>query len=120
MARYIDAEKLLQRLEREVESCKDPNQGSALGFKMAMFIVQTLPKEDIAPRAEGEWIEKHRHRGGFETFTGIDHMGEKHTIRVDRRYECDDLYCSICGKLASDVSLNYCSNCGAKMKGGAE
>lgn len=53
MARYIDADKLIQRLEREVESCKDPSKGSALGFKMAISIAQTFRREeDIAPRAE--------------------------------------------------------------------
>jgi hypothetical protein len=52
MARYIDADKLIQRLEREVESCKDPSKGSALGFKMAIFIAQTLADEQVVPRAE--------------------------------------------------------------------
>ena len=27
-----------------------------------------------------------------------------------------DLYCSECGKLCSDVSLNFCSSCGADMR----
>lgn len=67
---------------------------------------------------EGEWITKHRHRGGFRTVTVVDSFGEKHTGTVDDRWECDDLYCSVCGKIAHDAFLNYCANCGAKMKGG--
>lgn len=71
-------------------------------------------------QSEGEWITKHRHRGGFRTVTVVDGLGEKHTGTVDDRWECDDLYCSVCGKIAHDAFLNYCANCGAKMKGGAE
>jgi hypothetical protein len=71
MARYIDADKLIQRLEREVESCKDPSKGSAQGFKMAIFIAQTLPDEQVAPRAvvdalklevENEILKRERQR----------------------------------------------------------
>lgn len=51
MPRYIDAEKLIQRLEREVESCKDTSKGSALGFKMAISFAETLSDEQVAPRA---------------------------------------------------------------------
>jgi hypothetical protein len=54
MARYIDADKLIQRLEREVESCKDPSKGSALGFKMAILIAQTLADEQVVPRERYE------------------------------------------------------------------
>ena len=46
---------------------------------------------------EGEWIFKQTH------------------------YEADECNCSICGQLmttAKGVRMNYCPNCGAKMKGG--
>ena len=69
-------------------------------------------------QSEGEWITRHRHRGGFRTVTVTDSFGEKHTGMVDERWECDDLYCSVCGKISHDAFLNYCANCGAKMKGG--
>jgi hypothetical protein len=71
-------------------------------------------------QSEGEWITKHRHRGGFRTVTVVDSFGEKHTGMVDERWECDDLYCSVCGKISHDAFLNYCANCGARMKGGGE
>jgi hypothetical protein len=54
MPRYIDAEKLIQKLEREVKSCKDPSKGSALGFKRAIFIAQTLAYEQVVPRERYE------------------------------------------------------------------
>ena len=50
MPRYIDAEKLIQKLEREVKSCKDPSKGSALGFKMAISFAETLSDEQVVPR----------------------------------------------------------------------
>lgn len=68
----------------------------------------------IEPK-HGHWIKKYRSRGGFRLVTGIDSMGEKHTITINERCDGNDLYCSECGKLCSDVSLNFCSYCGAKM-----
>ena len=82
------------------------------------FVAKLLIGEGYRKQSEGEWITKHRHRGGFRTVTVTDSFGEKHTGMVDERWECDDLYCSICGKIAHDAFLNYCANCGAKMKGG--
>ena len=74
-----------------------------------------LDTADVAPVRHGRWIMKHRHRGGFHRYTGIDDIGEQHTITVDERVEYDDRYCSECGKQSADNFLNYCPNCGAKM-----
>lgn len=74
-------------------------------------------KDDVATVRHGRWVMKHRHRGGFHRYTGIDDMGEQHTITVDERVEYDDRYCSECGKQSADNFLNYCPNCGAKMDG---
>lgn len=73
---------------------------------------------DVAPVKRGRWLYKHRHRGGFRTYEGYDEFGEKHSVRVDERYEIDEPYCSECGKWNESVWLNYCPNCGAKMDGG--
>ena len=39
-------------------------------------------------------------------------------------FELDNIYsgwkCSLCGHIFCGNKTNYCSNCGAKMKGGAE
>ena len=80
--------------------------------------VHRLPVADVAPVVHGRWIIKHKHRGGFHRYTGIDDMGEQHTITVDERVEYDDRYCSECGKQSADNFLTYCPNCGAKMDGG--
>lgn len=65
----------------------------------------------------GKWIKKHRHYGGFRSYTGFDAIGEQHTITVDERTEYDDLYCSECGARSADNFLNFCPNCGADMRG---
>lgn len=97
----------------------------------ASFGVTDLPASDISPcelfknRADfvevvhGEWIYKHRHRGGFERRTTHDEYGNPHTVTLDNRYECEEPYCSVCGKIGGDF-LNYCGNCGAKMDGRSE
>lgn len=80
-------------------------------------MLKKIPTADVVEVRHGEWVKKHRHRGGFRTVTVTDSFGEEHTGGVDTRYECDDLYCSVCGKIAHDAFLNYCANCGAKMDG---
>lgn len=71
-------------------------------------------RDKYAEVKHGEWIYKHRHRGGFERRTAYDEFNNPHTVTLDNRYECDEPYCSVCGKLGGDF-LNYCGNCGAKM-----
>ena len=66
-------------------------------------------------RMRGEWVAKHRPRGGFRRVTGVDDMGEQRTITIDERCEYDDRYCSRCGKQSPDNFLNFCGYCGAPM-----
>ena len=66
-------------------------------------------------KMRGEWVAKHRHRGGFRRATGVDDMGEQRTITIDERCEYDDRYCSKCGKQSPDNFLNFCGYCGAPM-----
>ena len=70
------------------------------------------PTREMVERMRGEWVMKHRHHGGFRRVTGMDDMGEQHTITIDERCEYDDRYCSKCGKQAPDNFLNFCSYCG--------
>ena len=66
-------------------------------------------------RIRGEWVTKHRHRGGFRRVTGVDDMGEQRIVTIDERCEYDDRYCSKCGKQSPDNFLNFCGYCGAPM-----
>ena len=63
----------------------------------------------------GEWVKRHKRRGGFRRVKGIDDMGEQHEVTVDERCEYDDLYFSKCGKQSPDNFLNFCGYCGAPM-----
>ena len=63
----------------------------------------------------GEWVKRHKRRGGFRRVKGIDDMGEQHEVTIDERCEYDDLYCSKCGKQSPDNVLNFCGYCGAPM-----
>ena len=77
--------------------------------------VDAIPPADVVPVRHARWIMKHKHRRGFRRYTGIDDMGEPHTITVDERVEYDDRYCSECGKQSADNFLNYCPSCGCRM-----
>lgn len=66
-------------------------------------------------RIRGEWVTKHRYRGGFRRVTGVDDMGEQRIVTIDERCEYDDRYCSKCGKQSPDNFLNFCGYCGAPM-----
>lgn len=70
------------------------------------------PTREQVERMRGEWIMKHRHHGGFRRVTGMDDMGEQHTITIDERCEYNDRYCSRCGKQSPDNFLNFCGYCG--------
>ena len=85
----------------------------SIPFDTAVMRIEQLPS---AQPKRGKWIKKHRHYGGFRSYTGFDAMGEQHTITVDERAEYDDLYCSECGARSADNFLNFCPNCGAKME----
>ena len=105
----IDANALMEKVAEEYgERARD----------RLYSIIRYLPPAQ--PQRTGKWIKKHRHYGGFRSYTGFDAMGEQHTVTVDERTEYDDLYCSECGARSADNFLNFCPNCGAKMEGDAE
>ena len=78
-------------------------------------VLVALRRERAEKVWKGEWVEHHKHRGGFRRVTGMDDMGEQHEVTIDERCEYDDLYCSKCGKQSPDNFLNFCGYCGAPM-----
>ena len=89
-----------------------PQFMEALG--MALSALRPVSREQVE-QMRGEWVAKHRHRGGFRRATGVDDMGEQRTITIDERCEYDDRYCSKCGKRSLYNFLNFCGYCGAPM-----
>lgn len=71
-------------------------------------------------KSHGQWIWRHRRKGGFRKHTGTDENGKTHTVTVDERYEADEPYCAECGKWNDSQFLNFCPNCGADMRGEQE
>ena len=82
--------------------------------EIALTALRPVSREQVE-QMRGEWVAKHRHRGGFRRATGVDDMGEQRTITIDERCEYDDRYCSKCGKQSPDNFLNFCGYCGAPM-----
>lgn len=87
MADYIDREKLI----KSIPSVKDDKTISLFGAVADMIcIVNSVPKEDVAPVVHAYWIN----RGG-------------------RYFECSN-----CHKLENKgtaIAGSYCRHCGAKM-----
>ena len=85
-----------------------------MALNLALSALRPITREQVE-KMRGEWVAKHRHRGGFRRVTGVDDMGELRTITIDERCEYDDRYCSRCGKQSPDNFLNFCGYCGAPM-----
>ena len=84
-------------------------------FTLALSALRPVSREQVEKVWRGEWVKRHKRRGGFRRVKGIDDMGEQHEVTVDERCEYDDLYCSKCGKQTPDNFLNFCGYCGAPM-----
>ena len=125
MAEYIDREAAISILntagfwdneDREVAiACVEQTTAADVApAKHGLHALRPVSREQVE-RMRGEWVAKHRHRGGFRRVTGVDDMGEQRTITIDERCEYDDRYCSKCGKQSPDNFLNFCGYCGAPM-----
>lgn len=83
--------------------------------EIALTALRPVSREQVEKVWRGEWVKRHKHRGGFRRVKGLDDMGEQHEVTIDERCEYDDLYCSKCGKQSPDNFLNFCGYCGAPM-----
>ena len=101
MARYIDLDKAIERIEG---SPAFPNMGMD-GYFLRDVVCDLLKKQpaaDVAPKSEGEWVDQYQ-----------------------GKYDNQLYKCSECGETAFHDEIrwfltHYCPNCGSKMKGGAE
>ena len=81
----------------------------------ALSALRPITREQVEKVWRGEWVKRHRHRGGLRRVKGFDDMGEQHEITIDERCEYNDLYCPKCGRQSPDNFLNFCGYCGAPM-----
>ena len=84
-------------------------------LQMLIAALRPISREQVEKVWRGEWVKRHKQRGGFRRVKGFDDMGEQHEVTIDERCEYDDLYCSKCGKQSPDNFLNFCGYCGAPM-----
>lgn len=104
MARYIDADKLLEQLQESLESTfpmytKEQNEWFDKGLKNAIIEVEYQPTVEVVEVKHGHWMKI-----GFGEY-----------------------WCSVCDTNGEDIldkrgnpNWKHCLNCGAKMDGGAE
>lgn len=85
---------------------------SALDPLEIISALRPVSREQVEKVWRGEWVKRHKHRGGFRRVKGIDDMGEQHEVTIDERCEYDDLYCPKCGRQSPDNFLNFCGYCG--------
>lgn len=111
MAKFYNADTLLEFVKQNT-----PNINGETTMQCVERAIKEAPTADVKEVKRGHWIYKHRHRGGFDRMITHDDYGNPHTVTIDNRYECDEPYCSECGKLGGDF-LNFCGNCGADMRG---
>lgn len=99
MARYIDAEKLKERMS---------NYTADAISDTAYYLVDDIQTEDVAPIKHGHWIlvdKTFRYSNGSFVESGIKEKCSE-CRRYVYRYEYPAQY-------------NYCPNCGVKMDGKA-
>ena len=118
----ITREEAIKELERLLSHWDDLENGkrsfrwySKDAVGLAITALRPVSRERVEKVWRGEWVKRHKHRGGFRRVKGFDDMGEQHEVTIDERCEYDDLYCSKCGKQSPDNFLNFCGYCGAPM-----
>lgn len=95
MARYIDAEKVIEKISTITikGGCTDAYEvGINKGLDIATEIINHTPTADVEPVRHGKWIKT------------TDPNTAYTCSRCDNWFLCD-----------TDIDFNYCPNCGAKM-----
>ena len=99
MARYINADKLIELLRDECAEVDDGNRDidestCLMTFRAMHEFVNKIPTADVQPVISGEWIPQ---------------KGVLHRLEIDG-------ICSECGYVTGFYRFfNYCPNCGARM-----
>lgn len=106
MAEYIEREKLLERLGKNLAAC-NPGTFSELCFADAIETVKHSPAADVAPVVHSYWEEY-----SCSQYMGTDGWGEP-KWRDGRFYVCHNYKC----RRKTVIKSNYCPNCGAIMDG---
>lgn len=111
--RLIDADKLKEKLQ---EQQKYGSTSDSKGRAKAIVEVIHAPTIEAEPVKHGQWIEKKPSRMKWIPDESDGITEEETTIE-----DMVEQKCSVCQrwsiKFAYHIEMNFCPNCGAKMKG---
>jgi hypothetical protein len=82
------------------------------------WLTKGISKEQLE-REKQESLDKFAERNGYRKQSEGEWIEER-SYSHSRRGYIEKITCSLCGKSSGLRKYNYCPNCGAKMKGGAE
>ena len=106
MSRYIDADWIIQKLERwrgQLAETYGENDEYVLCLGEVLMKLDDAPTDDVRENVRGEWIE---------TDTTWMAMTEAATVQIPSKI------CSVCQKPVPQIMWNnFCPNCGADMRG---
>lgn len=91
MAKYIDADKLWNRLISVSEN-------DWVGFDTIDEVLSGMPAADVVDVRHGRWLKG-------------DEMADYPRVP----YKPWETYCSCCGEIKEQINDNFCGNCGASM-----
>lgn len=109
MARYIDADKLMEAIEKNIEPYKSWDCTKA---DVIMDTILDAHTADVVEVKHGEWIRNE---------CNIEKMKEFHEKGIALSMSEKSIFytCSCCGSWGT-LTQKHCSECGAKMDGGKE
>ncbi len=98
MARYIDAEKLKEKLRNTTRWIvrKDNAHNEGFTYDQVFFAIDEQPTADVVERKTGEW----------KCICSTDYW----------QYTYEHYRCSECG-IPAECAFMYCPNCGTRMEG---
>ena len=123
MARYIDADALIDYLKDNVRECGNPDlatepvtYGCTIGLKCVLRYARTLPTADVVEVRHAEWIED-----GYEdspcvcSYCGAEaHYTSTFSETFDYDYD-ENLQSTGYEETREYIQSPYCPHCGAKM-----
>ena len=66
----------IQSLKDTFEELEPGGTRTQFALKIALSALRPVSRERVEKAWKGEWIKRHKHRGGFRRVKGIDDMGE--------------------------------------------
>ena len=85
----ITREEAIKELERLLSHWDDLENGkrsfrwySKDAVGLAITALRPVSREGVEKVWRGEWVKRHKHRGGFRRVKGFDDMGEQHEVTI--------------------------------------